>query len=241
MMELEGFPLIIAIASPIAALYCLYKGFDKKNKFSLLNNTPTTAVENLSSGFFESKGTLQPLDDRKLESPLSNAQCLYYRFLAEEKIESGKSSRWVSIIEDEQWLPLALDDGTGKVELDLQRPEFHLKIDHRTTSGTFNEPSDKLKDLMKSKYNTDTEGWFFNKELRYEEKILREGDPVYAIGDVVTGELTPCYFTRRKNRYIISNKSEESLLEDFQSSAGWYFLTAAFFIAACAFVLFNFS
>src|SRR3989338_7313172 len=71
------------------------RGFNRLRRKRLIENIPTSTVRGLAIGFVELVGKAR----RKniLKGPLSNSDCVLYRYSVERYEQRGKSSQWVTI------------------------------------------------------------------------------------------------------------------------------------------------
>ena len=118
-----------------------------------------------------------------LVSPLSDRECCHYYVLVEQKVSSGKSSKWKKIIEEEKSSHVMINDGTGKALIDTTtRLKSHIVQDANFKSGFMNDATDKLENYL-NQHNIKSEGFFgFNKTIRYKEGILEQGEAVAVLG-----------------------------------------------------------
>lgn len=121
-----------------------------------------------------------------LIAPYSKRECVFYQIKIEQKVSSGKSSRWKTLIEEEQMQDFFIESNGDMV---IVKPQKHPKNyncflvkDKKQNSGTFNDASPKFESLL-SKYNIrSTYILGFNKTLRYEEGIIEIGEHITVAG-----------------------------------------------------------
>lgn len=195
----------------------------------LILNTKTSKITTLKKGFYEIKGKVVGLEDG-LISPMSEVPCVYYDFIVEQERSSGKSRSYHKIIDDERYVKFAVEDSTGKAIIYMRGASMKFYNDVKTKSDFWNKATDEM-DRALGKYGNTSDGWVFEKTLRYKETFLEEGDEVYILGEVVDFEGYYPVFRVGKLPYIISDKSEETLLKSYKI---WYRF-ALFFLFAAAF------
>lgn len=197
----------------------LVVGFIFYNKFKkihdLIKNTQTSKITTLKKGFYEIKGKVAKLDEQ-LESPYSEQPCVYYKFKVEQERSSGKNSHWDTIINDEKFVPFAVEDSSGKAIIDLRNAQLKFYKDVKEKSGFWNSASDNMEQTL-AMYGKTSKSWIFEKNLRYHETYLEEGDEVYVIGEVLDFKEYYPVFMKNKLPYIVSDKSEESLLSTYKT------------------------
>ena len=123
-----------------------------------------------------------------MTSPWHQQKCVHYCFHVEEQRSSTDSKgntthHWATYIKDEQTLPFLVKDDTGQAVVDSSKIKFVVEKDRFSRSGFMNDAGEDLKQLLESRYNKKTEGWIFNKTLRYTETALELDEEVYVFGD----------------------------------------------------------
>jgi hypothetical protein len=107
-----------------------------------------------------------------LTAPLSGKKCVYYYILVERR--DGKN--WKKLFEEEKKADVVVTDGTGFAIIDTRFTMSYLVPDTSLDSGTFEDPTPKLKNYL-SGINIDTQGLFgLNKTLRVIEGVLEENE-----------------------------------------------------------------
>jgi E3 ubiquitin ligase len=129
-------------------------------------------------------GAAHPLEGT-LSAPLTGRACLYYVVIVEQYRPRGGGARyWRQILRDELGVPFLLDDGTGRAIVDPRAAKVALDVDVRSNSGTFNNPSLRENAFLQ-KHGQSSEGWIFNKRLRYREAVIEVGETVAILGEGV--------------------------------------------------------
>ena len=124
-----------------------------------------------------------------LTAPLSGRKCAYYHVLVEQQVNTGKSSHYKKVIEEEVAGPFGIRDGrscarivirdSGAVSRDV---ESYIVDDRKYSSGIFNDPTEVLEQYL-SAHNLKSEDFMgFNKSMRYKEGILEEGELISVLG-----------------------------------------------------------
>ena len=127
-------------------------------------------------------GTLRLAEEPALEAPLSGRPCAFFEVEVEERQSSGKSSHWVTIIKEyESQQRIFVEDETGKALVTLMAPEVVLTMDAHYESGFLNDASPRLTAFL-MRHGHSSEGWVFNKTIRYKEGVLEPGELVAVLG-----------------------------------------------------------
>lgn len=227
--------IVVVVLSLALAAGFLYYGVRAWTRYSLMKNTPTSPCGQLQEGFAEAKGRLKataPL----IASPMSNLRCIYYRFKIEEYRRRGKSSHWVTLIDEKNHTRCAIDDGTGTADVELLGAEMHLTTDGVHRSGFLNDATPQLEQLLRDR-GLESKGIIFNKSLRYKEWILNEGDELYVLGNVerIGGKRS---FVSNGPVYIISDQGEDKIASSkLWTAVGCFLGTAAVLAGGVAMII----
>lgn len=194
-----------------------YKKADQIHQ--LMSDTETTPIGSLKPGPVEIRGriesTLPPAP-----SPWSQKSCVFYHFLVQQYHSSEHGGRWVDYVNDRSKDPFTIKDDTGSVEIIPGEEQFRINADFATTTGSSNEAPEDLRSLLNTRYGKDTKGLIFQKELRYNESILENGDEVYVFGEVRQGQAN-FVIGAGQMPLIISENGESGVEEEYASTARW--------------------
>lgn len=200
---------LIGLSAEVMAIVS-YSKYSKR--YRLIKNTETSRITTLKKGFYEVIGKVVFLND-KLLSPLSQEPCVYYKFKVEEERSSGKSTSWFTVINDEKYVRFGLQDPSGIAYIEMKGAKLIFNKDLQGRTGLFRKASEELKWVM-NRYGKTTHGWMFEKKLRYAETIIKESEELYILGEVHEMEGYYPVFRKGKLPFIISDKSEVSLLKN---------------------------
>jgi uncharacterized protein YegL len=201
------FALVLGVCAVVAGYYARKAGAIAK----LIGDLPTTPIGRIKPGLVEVKGRLRKLT-QELESPYAQKSCLYYRF---KVIETGKKHSSIRI-DDRRSAQCLVKDETGSCELNLARAEVVADAQRSgQTSGFFNTVEPALEQALRQTYGRTTKGLIFDKNLRYEETVLVEGDLVYILGWAQRAKDGKVRITKRGGTFIVSDKSEQKLLSRY--------------------------
>ncbi|MFC1805113.1 GIDE domain-containing protein [Candidatus Omnitrophota bacterium] len=196
----------------IAGICAFFWGFTRLRRKRLIENIPTSTIRSLAMGLVELIGKAE----KKIElmSPLSEAKCVFYKYLIERLTRSGKSSTWVTIAKgDSAFAHFFLDDGTGRVLVSPGGAELHMPVDYTFTTSwgcTIPENIVKFMEFNKIKYK----GIFGRHTLRFQEWVVEPGETVY-----VLGAAKKCRdFLSERNKKLVSRL--EALKADPKKMAG---------------------
>jgi hypothetical protein len=128
-------------------------------------------------------GDAHPLAET-LTAPLTGRACVYYIAKVEQHHSTGKSSYWKTLVKEERGVPFVLDDGTGRAIVDPTSAEIALDFDSKSTSGTFDD-ADEIERAFLERHHQTSQGWVFNKRLRYREAVIHVGERIAVLGEGV--------------------------------------------------------
>lgn len=152
---------IIAISGfCLTAFYRMTRWFQQGQ---LMANIPTAKIRSAAQGYVELSGTAKLMDGPIIVSPLTGKSCVWYRYTIEERAHTrgrgGKSdSSWHVVERGRSDALFLLEDQTGQCVIDPD--DADVTIGHNKT-------------------------WHkrhVSPPRRYNEQLIRAGDPLYAIG-----------------------------------------------------------
>lgn len=151
---------------------------------SRILNTPTSPIAQApGNGPVEIQGRILASEHGVVMAPFSGRHCVWVRITVQELRRRGRSSTWVTVINESDGRPFFVDDGSGGYAR-VSPMGAHIILDkHKiASSGTFNDASPHLEAFLQSRGIQSTSFFGFNKQMRYEEEVLSPNDPLYAIG-----------------------------------------------------------
>ena len=181
-------PIIIAVCFSIVGIiiFCIYY-FSAKNviprTLAKIPNKPASSLKTnkLSKVSGKALHVKEPLI-----APYSNRKCVFYQIIIEQKVSTGKSSHWKTLVKEERFQEFFIQT---KSDFVIVKPQEHPKNyichvvkDKDQSSGTFNDPTPQLQSVL-NRYNIDSETFFgFNKRLRYKEGVIEIGEEITVAG-----------------------------------------------------------
>lgn len=220
----------------------LILGFNALSKKRLIENTPTSKIRSIAMGPIEIFGKVKISGDGHLITPLSNKQCVYYKYLVEEYKRQGKHSRWVNIMSGTDKRHFFLDDGTGKVLVDSQDANIDLPKTYTISSGMFKSPPQEIINFLVSNNRNHASFFGLNKQMRFTEWALFPGQEVYVFGTADDNPFTKdgsaqkneddIMIQKGKSFFYISNKNEKGVLGKFRNQVSVGFIFGSLLIVA---------
>lgn len=147
-------------------------------------DTPTSSIAQASGqGRVEIKGHIAASEQGVVQAPFSQRHGVWVRVLVQELRSSGRSQQWVTIVNEVDFRPFYIDDGSGeRAKVMPGGAEVILDTQHIANSGTFNDAAPHLRQFLEARGLSTTSFLGFNKRIRYDEQVLVVGDPIYALG-----------------------------------------------------------
>ncbi|PKQ62014.1 hypothetical protein BZG02_13825 [Labilibaculum filiforme] len=147
--------------------------------------------------------------DPPLFAPLSKRKCSYYHVLIEQKVSSGKNSKWKTIIEEEVSNRFLIKDDSKFAFINDSKIRSYIVTDQSYSSGFFKDATDNLETYLKSK-GYKSEGLLgINKTLRYKEGILEEGERIAVLGKAEWKDVAVLNLPKKYERILEITSSEE--------------------------------
>jgi len=171
--------LLWPVVGAAAGVYWFYKGFRMLQRKRLIQNTPASKIRSASMGLVEISGLAT--GPYVLTSPFKGVECYFYRSIAWEMEQQGKSSKWVKAAEETLHVPFYVDDSTDKVLVDPRGAEMDLHCDfheqyHRSVLFSGPEmPGAVSQFLLRHSANP-------NKRIKVEEYCIKPKNFLFVLG-----------------------------------------------------------
>lgn len=144
-----------------------------------------------------------------LIAPLSGRRCARYYILVEEKVSSGKSSHWNTLIEEEVVGRFVIRDGRHVACIDSKNVKSYLVEDRQYSSG-YGEDATAVLEKYLNEHGKKSEGIFgMNKTIRYKEGVLEEGEMIAVVGRGEWKNADQVQFPNYDRVLVISSTDEE--------------------------------
>ncbi|MFH1655832.1 MAG: GIDE domain-containing protein [Candidatus Omnitrophota bacterium] len=161
-------------------IWSFFWGFKRLRRKRIIENIPTSTIRGLAIGLTEIIGEAKKT--ASLKSPLTQMECVFYRYTAERYQSSGRSGRWVTIAKgDSCFSPFWLDDGTGKIMVLPAGAEFILPNDYEFSTGWGRSLPSNLINFMENN-GLSYKAFIGTQRLRFKEWYIGEGEKVYVLG-----------------------------------------------------------
>ncbi|WP_298898535.1 GIDE domain-containing protein [uncultured Psychroserpens sp.] len=181
-------PLIIIIAiSVIGLIIFLAVHFSKRNVIiRTLSKIPYKPASSLKTNDLSKVSGKALHVKAPLIAPYTGRKCVFYQIRIQQRVNSGKSSHWKTLVQDEQFQEFFIDtNGDFVIVKPSASPRNYISYlvkDTNQSSGVFNSPTPKFEAVLR-RYNINPENFFgMNKRLRYEEGVIEIGERITVAG-----------------------------------------------------------
>lgn len=181
-------PIIVIIFFCVVAIiiFCTYYFSAKNVIIRTLSKIPNKPASSLKTNEL-SKVSGKALHVKEpLIAPYSQRKCVFYQIVIQQKVSTGKSSHWKTIIDEERSQEFFIQTKNDFIIVSpKENPKnykCHLVKDQSQNSGTFNDPTQKFIALLQHYHIDHTTLFGFNKRLRYKEGVIEIGEEVTVAG-----------------------------------------------------------
>ncbi len=232
----------------VVGIFGFFKGFQVRNKKNLIENIPTSTVRGMAVGLVEVKGQARCIEE-PLTSYFAKAPCVFFRYQVEELRSSGKNSRWVTIASYSSTNYFYLEDETGKVAVDPQGAELHLRVDRQFSNSWSGQGKAELLSGLAG-LGIDSAGFLgISKSLRCSETYIAPDDFIYVMGNAcpaVSGNFSEkghenlCIRKENAQVFCLSDHSEKDLLKKLTGEMILMLYGGPALTVVCLFILIKF-
>ncbi len=209
-------------------LYTMNKGRKQRARSERIAATETTRIGNVRPGTVEVKGTARPAEDANVfDSPIWTEDALATHVEVEKWESSGQGGgNWETVHEEETAVPIAVDDGTAEVRVELPA-DGGLNVERtRTKVGSGDEPPEPIRRFLETRDDIDEATrrelgpLSFGERRRYSEGVIAPDEEVYVLG---TAREEQADWGDRKyvideptdsGDFVLSDKSETELIRE---------------------------
>jgi LemA protein len=239
----------------IAGILIMIIGLHTRKKYRaiervafMLSNQPVLETDDATAGVtFAGSGVIG--SDKKIISPYTNTECVYYHSITKECCGPKKSFDWVTLEDKEDFSLFYIEDKKGRIYIDIE--DFVEQQSNKKTSNKSDELSIKYSNieneivLEELKIRDKDKKGFFTKNSKSkirttrEETVLKEGTNVSVYGFVVEKNGKKVLRAYEQMPLIITTKSHKDFIQQF--SEGYKIIHVAPIIVLFGLVMFLFS
>lgn len=182
-MNMEPYKFIIAIVSVLVLIIFLRYFFSKK---AIVKRKLKKAIVKRITDFRSGEtakfiGKVEPVE-QTLHAPLSQRECAMYYVHVEQKVSTGKSSHWHTIIKETRAIRFLINDGTAYAYVSSSNLKSYLVQDWKDSSGFRNDASPRLEEFLNAHGYRSENTFGMNKHIRYREGVLEPHELVAVLG-----------------------------------------------------------
>jgi hypothetical protein len=172
-------PIAWSVIGICAGIYLFIQGFRLLQRRHLILNTPVSKVRSASLGMVELSGLAA--GPYTVVAPITNRDCFYFRTVAWEWKQAGRSKRWVKVAAESMHLPFFLDDNTGKMMVDPRGADLDL---HRDFQQEFCDGFFTLKQEAPPNVHSflSRHGVNTNNKIKVEEFCIKPKNALFLLG-----------------------------------------------------------
>ena len=177
-----GFGIFVIIGVVVIFIIVMALLFNKDARVKrALRKAPRMNIGDFTNGAIARLvGEVRLLEE--FASPLSKRLCAHYHIKVEQRRSSGKNSHWATIIDEARTVDFIVDDGTGRAIVETGQSQVAVVKDSHARSGTFNDATDDLEQLLQHYGKSSTGFLGLNKTIRYKEGVIEAGEMVAVFG-----------------------------------------------------------
>ncbi len=179
-----------------------------------IKKLPVTKVKDFADGTIgRVVGQVRVIDETT--APMSGRPCAQYHLIVKQRRSSGRSSHWVTLVDEQRVVDFVVEDGSGRAVVNTVGAKAAVVKDAKARSGTFNSATPELEALL-ARHGHDSTGFLgFNKTIRYKEGVIEEGETVAVCG---RGRIERQAGSPRGQLVIGPNNEEPVLISDHPST-----------------------
>ncbi len=177
-------PIAIIFILVIVAIIILYSTYFTnkaviKRKFKKAQHKKISEFKDGDVAKFT--GVIESIDE-PLSAPLSHRKCAYYSVHIEQKVSSGKSSHWKTLLEKSDSNKFIIRGANGCAFINGGRQKRHIVMDQEFSSGFMDDPLVHLEEYLTANGIASENFIGMNKTIRYREGVLELGEKVAVLG-----------------------------------------------------------
>ncbi len=183
--------LVLAVFTGVG--FFLWKKFFQNAR--MMEDMPRSKIRSAAQGFVELSGIQKPLEGTPLSAPLTGRACTWWDYKIEKRestrnSKGQESSSWSTVEKDTSVGFFHLKDGTGEILVNPVGADVTASL-QRVWYGDARRPNG----VSSSRFGASLKG-----QYRYTERIMRPGEPIYALGHFETWSNVPGRQERSKKK-----------------------------------------
>lgn len=218
-----------------------------QNRKRLIESIPTSSIRSLALGLVEISGRTQATGEL-LSSPFGDLPCVFYTYLVEEQVGTGKTKRWDTVAKGTSELPFYVNDGTGRVLVVPHSAELMFPDERTYRQNWIGElPPTTVAGLHR--LGISSKSWLGHRPLRCRETCILPDEQVYVLGtareqddagNLVENASRLYIGSSLDHHFIISDRSETELVSRLEWQMWGAFLGGFVLSATCLTLIFRY-
>lgn len=207
-----GTGIIVVILSQVFSVKARIKRKLKKAELKKIANFKNGDIAKIV-------GCVEIIGD-SLIAPLSGRACAVYSVHVKERVSAGKSTRWITRIEDNIASKFVIKDGEHYAFVNDKNMNCYIVEDRNYASGFMNDPDKNLEQYLNKKGYKSKGAFGFNRTFRYREGVLEKGEEIAVFGKGEWKEAVTLGLPEKYNKVleITSGTTEAIFLSDDTST-----------------------
>jgi hypothetical protein len=241
----DGF-LLYLIMGAVGGIGLVWRGWSAQQRKRLIESIPTSPIRSLALGLVEINGRAEPEADL-LTSPFGGLPCVFYSYMVEEQVRSGKNTRWKTIASGTSEQPFFVRDATGRVLVVPLGANLILPDERVSRTNWLGELPPRASDGL-TQLGIQSTSWMGTKTLRCRESFILPDESIYVMGTAlehhgmshhIANESRLYIGSSRDHAFIISDRSEKDLLSQLTWQLWGDLLGGMVLSAACVAIIFD--
>ena len=238
--------LLYLLVGAVTGLWLVWHGWTVQQHKRLIESIPTSPIRSLALGLVEINGRAEP-ETELLTSPFGGLPCVFYSYAVEERVDSGKNTRWRTIASGTSEQPFFVRDATGRVLVVPLGANLMLP-DERVSRTSWLGELPPLAAAGLNRLGIASTSWMGAKTLRCRESFILPEEPIYVMGTALehqgmshhsANESRLYIGSSRDHAFIISDRSEKDLLSRLTWQVWAGLLGGPALVAICAAIMFD--
>jgi len=168
-----------AAAGAAVGIYLFIRGFLMLRYKRMIENTPASKIRSASMGLVELSGMAE--GPQTIPAGITGEACFYYRAIAWELRQSGRSREWKKVADESLYVPFFINDMTRRMLVDAAGADMEVTRNfHDEFSASFFGGREMLPENV-GKFMA-RNGVLGGESVRLEERCVKPGYPLFVFG-----------------------------------------------------------
>jgi len=176
-----------ATIGAVGGVVLFIRGFVMLRYKRLIQNTPASKIRSASMGLVELSGMAE--GPQTIPAGITGEACFYYRAIAWQLKESGRSNEWKKVADESLFVPFFINDMTGRMLVDAAGADMEVQRNFR---DEFNSSFFGSRDMLPENVGRflARNGILGGAAVRLEERCIKPAYPLFVFGTLAPRSLT---------------------------------------------------